>query len=194
MHGPGSGAPYISLHVPGGKRLDYGRDAMATKAPKRTKDDLKRAKQNALDLLKEDHQKVQKMFTAFSRLKEKGDPIDKENLVEETCLELLVHADLEEQVFYPAVRKAIHDPELMNEAKVEHGETRELIAQIQEMEAADELYNAKVTVLGEYVVHHIREEEDAMFPRILQSRLDLDELGDRMLARKEALLAEREAQ
>ncbi|BDU76994.1 hemerythrin domain-containing protein [Mesoterricola sediminis] len=167
---------------------------MATKAPKRTKDDLKRAKQNALDLLKEDHQKVQKMFTAFSRLKEKGDPIDKENLVEETCLELLVHADLEEQVFYPAVRKAIHDPELMNEAKVEHGETRELIAQIQEMEAADELYNAKVTVLGEYVVHHIREEEDAMFPRILQSRLDLDELGDRMLARKEALLAEREAQ
>jgi len=167
---------------------------MAAKAPKRFKDDVKRAKLSALDLLKEDHEKVRKMFNAFNRMKEKGDPIDKENLVEETCLELLVHADMEEQVFYPAVRKAIHDPELMNEARVEHGETRELIAQIQEMEPEDELYNAKVTVLGEYVVHHIREEEDAMFPKILQSRLDLEELGDRMLERKEVLLAEREAQ
>lgn len=174
---------------------------MGTRATHSTKQDLKQAKAgksaraakpaeaNALDLLREDHHKVEKLFTAFAKMREKGEPGDKAGLVQQACEELLAHAAVEEEIFYPAVRKAIREEDMMNEARVEHAEAKNLIGQIQAMDPMDEMYDAKVTVLGEYVHHHIKEEQDEMFPKVLKAKLDLDLLGSQILKRKEALMA-----
>jgi hemerythrin-like domain-containing protein len=95
---------------------------------------------------------------------------------------------LEEEIFYPAVRAAINDDDLMNEAIVEHAEAKDLIAQIQSMAASDSMYDAKVTVLSENMVHHIEEEENEMFPKAKKLDIDLEALGLEMAERKEALM------
>ena len=86
-------------------------------------------------------------------------------MVRKICNELTVHAQIEEEIFYPAVRKAIDDGDLMDEALVEHAGAKELISQLEAMDPEDELYDAKVTVLGEQIDHHVKEEEGEMFPR-----------------------------
>jgi hemerythrin-like domain-containing protein len=98
-----------------------------------------------------------------------------------------VHTTLEEEVFYPAVREAIEDEDLLNEAAVEHESAKMLIDQLENMDPDDPNYHATFTVLGEYVKHHIKEEETEMFPQAEKSDLDFDSLGDRMRSRKEEL-------
>ena len=100
----------------------------------------------------------------------------------------MVAAEVEEEIFYPAVRAAIDDDDLMNEAEVEHASAKDLIAQLQEMASSDPMYQAKVTVLGEYIEHHVKEEESEMFSKAKKAKMDLDALGEQMTERKEELM------
>lgn len=148
----------------------------------------RRTKNDAIKLLTEDHNKVKKLFKEFEKLSKKNDEEGKEELATQICKELTVHAQLEEEIFYPAVREAIDDDALMNEAMVEHTSAKDLIAQIQSMAASDPMYDAVVTVLGEYINHHVEEEQNEMFPKVQKSDMDLEELGLEMAQRKEALV------
>ncbi|WP_194727407.1 hemerythrin domain-containing protein [Noviherbaspirillum malthae] len=145
---------------------------------------------DAIALLKEDHKKVKKLFKDFDKLKEKGSEADKQALVQTICTELTVHTQIEEEIFYPVVRKAIDDRDLMNEAEIEHASAKDLIKQIQTMPASDAYYDAKVTVLGEYVDHHVEEEQNEMFKKARKAKVDMEKLGKKMATRKRALLRE----
>lgn len=145
---------------------------------------------NAIDLLKEDHEKVKKAFKQFEKM-DRSDVESCRELVERVCAELRVHTTLEEEIVYPALREAIGDEDLMNEAAVEHESAKSLIEQLEKMEAGDPNYFATFTVLGEYVVHHVKEEEGEMFPQAKKAKeLDLAALGEEIKARKEELTAE----
>ena len=139
---------------------------------------------DAIALLRQDHQRVLELFDRFENVRGND---RKERLAEQICRELQIHATIEEEIFYPAVREAIDDSDLMDEATVEHQSAKELIAQIEAMSADDDLYDAKVTVLGEYVRHHVKEEQGEMFKKVRQANLDLRELGDRLRERKAEL-------
>jgi hypothetical protein len=140
---------------------------------------------SALDLLEADHQEVDGFFDEYENLEDAG---EKEKLALKICLALTVHTQIEEEIFYPAAREAIEKAELIDEAIVEHASAKQLIAEIEEMDTGDELYDAKVKVLGEQVRHHVEEEEDELFPEIESSELDLEALGKKMAERKAALL------
>lgn len=145
---------------------------------------------DAISILTEDHKKVKKMFGDFDKLMKSGNKeAEKGELVEKICEELSIHTQVEEEIFYPAVRAAIDDDDLMDEADVEHAGARDLIAQLEEMEPGDDHYDAKVTVLGENIDHHVKEEQDEMFPKAKKAKLDFDALGAQMLKRKQQLRA-----
>lgn len=146
---------------------------------------------DAIAMLRADHAKVTKMFKEFERLDD-DEAEEKAELVNQICTELTVHTQIEEEIFYPAVREAIEEDDLMDEALVEHASAKELISQLQDMRPGDEHYDAKVTVLGEYIKHHVAEEQDEMFPKVKKSDLDIRALGEEMLARKQELLPQAE--
>ena len=147
---------------------------------------------NAIDLLKEDHDKVKKAFKEFEKM-DRADAETCRQVVETVCTDLRIHTTLEEEIFYPAVREAIDDEDIMNEAAVEHETAKMLIEQLENMEPDDPNYHATFTVLGEYVMHHVKEEEGEMFPQAKKAKdLDLEALGERMKARKDELMAETE--
>ena len=104
-------------------------------------------------------------------------------------MELSVHTKVEEEIFYPAVREAIDDEDLMDEADVEHDGAKSLIAQLQAMKPGEDHYDAKVTVLGEYIDHHVKEEHEEMFPKARKAKVDSVQLGEQISARKKELLA-----
>ena len=143
--------------------------------------------QDAIAMLVADHKNVKKLFSDFDELKEKGSDEDKAALVEQICNELKIHTELEEEIFYPAVRKAIEDADLMDEALVEHAGAKDLIAQLESAGPDDDLYDAKVTVLGEQIDHHVKEEEGQMFPKAKKAKVDTESLGATMFKRKTAL-------
>jgi hemerythrin superfamily protein len=145
----------------------------------------------AIDLLKEDHQRVEKAFKDFEKL-DRDDGQAVQALVRMVCEELKVHTTIEEEIFYPAVRGAIDDEDLMNEASVEHETAKMLIEQLENMPPDDPNYHATFTVLGEYVMHHVEEEEDEMFPAARKTDLDFEDLAQRMKQRKEELMGEAE--
>src|SRR6185503_11486874 len=105
------------------------------------------SKTDAVKLLTADHAKVKKLFRQFEKLKEDGDAREKSALVEEICAELIVHTTVEEEIFYPAVREAIDDEGLVDEADVEHESAKTLIAQLSRMRPGEDHYDARVTVL-----------------------------------------------
>jgi hemerythrin superfamily protein len=144
--------------------------------------------QDAIAMLMADHKKVKKLFSDFDKLKEDGSDDDKSAIVEQICNELKIHTELEEEIFYPAVRKAIDDSDLMDEALVEHAGAKDLIAQLEDASSDDDLYDAKVTVLGEQIDHHVKEEEGEMFPKAKKAKVDTEALGAAMLKRKMALM------
>ncbi len=145
---------------------------------------------DAIALLTADHEKVKQLFTDFKELNDDGSDEEKSEIVEKVCNELTIHAQIEEDIFYPAVRKAIEDSDLMDEALVEHAGAKSLIAQLRNMDTDDELYDAKVTVLGQQIDHHVKEEEGEMFPQARRANVDMVALGAKMLKRKQALMAE----
>jgi hemerythrin superfamily protein len=144
--------------------------------------------QDAIAMLTADHKKVKKLFSEFDKLQEEGSDEEKSSIVEQICNELKIHTELEEEIFYPAVRKAIDDSDLMDEALVEHAGAKDLIAQLEDASPNHDLYDAKVTVLGEQIDHHVKEEEGSMFPKAKKAKLDTEALGATMLKRKMALM------
>jgi hemerythrin superfamily protein len=157
----------------------------AARASKTKARSTSRRAPNAINLLTEDHAKVRKMFKQFEKMKEKMDDGEKSELVQQICMELTLHTQVEEEIFYPAAREAIEEQDLLDEAEVEHASAKELISQLQSMQPRDELYDAKVTVLGEYVEHHVKEEEKEMFPKVRKARLDLELLAEQIEERKQ---------
>lgn len=145
------------------------------------------SKSDALSMLKADHDKVRKMFKEFEKL-DSGDTEEKAQLVKQACTELKVHSQIENEIVYPAIRESIDDDDLMDEALVEHQAAEELISQLEQMQPGDEMYNAKFTVLGEYVNHHIAEEEKEIFPKAKKAKMDLVGLGEQIAARKNELM------
>ena len=149
---------------------------------------------DACDLLDADHKAVKKMFNDYEELTEaKGNTREKRRaLAENICNELMVHTQIEEEIFYPAIRKPVKDDMMMNEAEVEHTSAKDLIAQIQGMDISDPMFDAKVKVLGEYIDHHVKEERNEMFPKARATKVDLVKLRDQLQMRKEELMAELE--
>ena len=145
----------------------------------------------ALEMLKADHDKVKKSFKEFEKL-DREDTATMEELVKTVCDELKVHTTLEEEIFYPAVREAVEDEDIMNEAQVEHDTAKMLIEQLENMGADDPNFHATFTVLGEYVNHHVEEEEKEMFPQAKKADLDFEDLATRMKERKTELMGEME--
>ncbi len=141
---------------------------------------------DAVALLTADHKRVKKLFKTFDKMKEDGAAADKQALAKQICAELTLHADAEEQIFYPAARKALDQDDLLDEAEVEHASAKDLIAQIESGNPADPLWSAKVTVLGEYIDHHVQEEENEMFPKTRKAKMDLEALGKEIAAWKKS--------
>ena len=145
----------------------------------------------AAELLAADHREVHALFAQYRALRDAvADAAERRPLAEEICTLLTVHAAIEEEIFYPAARAAGIASDLLDEAEVEHASAKDLIAQIRDMDAGDDLYDAKVKVLGEYIDHHVAEEEHELFPKCRASALDLDALGVRLAARKAELISE----
>jgi hemerythrin HHE cation binding domain-containing protein len=143
----------------------------------------------AVEILKEQHDKVKKAFKEFEKL-DREDTEALQKIVQTTCEDLKLHTTLEEELFYPAVREAIDDEDILNEAQVEHETAKMLIEQLENMGADDPNFHATFTVLGEYVLHHVKEEEGEMFPQTRKTDLDLEELGGRMRQRMQELMGE----
>ena len=142
---------------------------------------------DAIAMLKADHKKVSGLFADFEKARAAS---KKKALVAEICQELTIHTTLEEEIFYPAVQTALKDHELVPEANVEHGSVKDLIAQVEGVEPDGDMYDARVKVMGEFVKHHVKEEQNEMFPKAQKTRVDMVELGQRMMARKQELLAD----
>ena len=128
---------------------------------------------------------MKKAVRAFDKMNEEDQPA----LVKQVCAALKVHTKIEEEIFYPAVRKAIKDEDLMNEAEVEHDSAKSLIRQLERMKPGDPKFAATFTVLGEYVNHHVKEEEEEMFPKVRRARVNLKALGAKLRGRKIRLAA-----
>jgi hemerythrin superfamily protein len=144
--------------------------------------------EDAISMLEADHKKVKSLFEEFDSLSDRS-KVGKKKLADQICEELTIHTQLEEQIFYPAVRGPVKDGDLMDEALVEHASAKELIAQIREMAPGDDLYDAKVKVLSEQIDHHVEEEEGDMFPKVRKAGVDLVALGEQMVALKQSLSA-----
>lgn len=142
---------------------------------------------DAIELLIEDHKRVQKMFKDFEKLE---DEEEKSALVEQARTELMIHTMLEEEIFYPAAREALNEAHLVNEAEVEHASAKELIEELEGYDGADEMADAKFKVLGKYVNYHIKEEQDELFPNAKRAKLDVRELAEPLMQRKQELQQE----
>lgn len=150
-------------------------------------DKAKAAPKDAIALLKADHEAVSMLFAEYEKTRSVP---NKKALVAEICTALTVHAQIEEEIFYPAVKLALKDKQLVPEATVEHATVKDLIAQLEGAEPDGEIYDAKVKVLSEYVTHHVKEEQNEMFPKAKATSLDMAELGAQMAARKHELMAQ----
>lgn len=148
-------------------------------------------KQDAVALLKADHEKVKKLFEDFESASGDG---RKEKLAFQICRELTVHAQIEEEIFYPACEGKV-DEDLLKESFVEHDAAKLLIGEIQAGQPSDEYYDAKVKVLSEEIEHHVEEEEkrlEGLFAQARKAGIDMDSLGEQLAARKSELMAETE--
>ena len=149
------------------------------------------SRDQVIELLKEDHKMVKKAFKDFEKMDAESE--ETEAFVAQICAELEVHATLEEELFYPAARAALEgeDEDLIDEAEVEHNSAKMLIAELQGMSADDRMMKANFKVLGEYVQHHIKEEEDELFKKLGRAKVDWDSLLHDMQQRQQELKAEK---
>ena len=148
---------------------------------------------DAIALLKQDHRTVEDLFAEFEKASGEG---RKQKLAGQICLELSVHAAIEEEIFYPACEGKVEDEDLLKEAYVEHDGAKLLIAEILAGEPSDEFYDSKVKVLQEQIEHHVEEEEkrmEGLFSQARKAGLDMDALGEQLAVRKQQLTSEYEA-
>ncbi|HSE58299.1 MAG TPA: hemerythrin domain-containing protein [Nitrospiraceae bacterium] len=144
---------------------------------------------SVVELLKEDHEKVKGLFAEY----EEADSDRKQDVAETALQDLEVHAELEEKLIYPAVREAIDDDALMNEAIEEHHLVHVSIKELKKLKPGDAKFDAKFKVLGELVKHHIQEEEGEMLPQAEEADIDWDVLGAKVMKRREQLLSKTDA-
>ena len=140
----------------------------------------------ATAMLRADHKLVSELFEQYEKSRSTA---KKKELVAQICKELTVHAQVEEEIFYPAVKAALKDHELIPEASVEHATLKDLIAQVEGLEPDGEMFDAKIKVMSEYVKHHVKEEQNEIFPKARATKLDMVELGAQIDARKQELMA-----
>ena len=152
---------------------------------------------DACDLLDADHKAVKKMFKDYDELtssRARNVSQKKKDLAQQICQELTVHAQIEEEIFYPAIREALKETDLIDEASVEHQTAKDLIKQIQAAGEPDEMFDAKVKVLGEYIDHHVKEERGEIFPKARSAKkLDLMAMREELESRKQELMSEMHA-
>lgn len=141
---------------------------------------------DAVALLRADHRRVAALYDQYESTRSTA---KKKALVATICQELAIHAQVEEEIFYPAVKAALKDKEMVPEAQVEHASLKELLAQVKDKEPDGEMFDAKIKVLSEYTKHHVKEEQTEMFPKAQKTKLDMKALGAQIAARKEELLA-----
>ena len=142
---------------------------------------------DAVALLKQDHRTVEELFAQFEKASGEG---RKQKLAEQICLELSVHAAIEEEIFYPACEGKV-DEDLLKESYVEHDGAKVLIAEILGGEPSDEFYDSKVKVLSEEIEHHVEEEEkrmEGLFSQARKAGIDMDALGEQLAQRKAELV------
>ncbi|HEU0203680.1 MAG TPA: hemerythrin domain-containing protein [Burkholderiaceae bacterium] len=150
----------------------------------------KSSSNDALAMLMADHKKVQKMFRDFEK-KCESDPEEAEQIMTLAIAELKIHTTLEEEMFYPEARQALGAAaDLVDEAEIEHGAAKSLIQQIEQMQSNDGHRTAAFKVLGEYVKHHIQEEEKEMFPKLKRAKVDFESMSRQMMERKQQLQSE----
>jgi hemerythrin superfamily protein len=147
---------------------------------------------DAVALLKADHRQVEQWFSQFDKSNSKS---QKQQLADSICEALTIHTTIEEEIFYPAFLQATKDKDLHHEAVVEHAGAKNLIAEIQDMSSSDDFFDAKVTVLSEMIKHHVKEEEQpgGMFAEAKKSKMDLQQLGEQLAARKQKLQSQPKA-
>ena len=158
----------------------------AARASQRASKPAASSAKDAIALLEADHRQVDGWFDDYEALDADA---DKKALAAKICLALRVHTQIEEELFYPPAREATGDTDLLDEAVVEHAGAKILIAEIEAMQPAQPLYDAKVKVLGEQVRHHVEEEETELFPEVRETDIDLEALGAKLAARKAELMA-----
>lgn len=139
-----------------------------------------------LTMLKTDHKKVKALFAEY----QEATPRKQQDIAQTVIQDLEIHAELEEELIYPAIRKGTKDDKLMNEATEEHHLVHVLIAELKELEPSDATFKAKFTVLGELVKHHVKEEEGEMFPQAQKAKIDWEALEAEVTERKEQLMAQ----
>jgi hemerythrin superfamily protein len=145
-------------------------------------------KHDAISLLRQDHENVTALFEHYERGHARFAENRRREIVRQICRELTVHATIEEEIFYPAVAEQVRGAEdLVQEAQVEHESIKRLVAELESSKPDGELYDAKVSVLAEYVKHHVREEQNELFPKVRKSKLDLDAIGRELETRKAEL-------
>ncbi len=173
---------------------------MATKASKASRSSTARKSTaqpiEAIAQLTDDHARVKKLFKQYEKLvKDEADPADRHALAAKICAELTAHATAEEEIFYPAARAAIDETDLVDEADVEHATAKDLIAQLEASSPEDDdHFDAKVKVLGEYINHHVEEEEGELFPKVKRAKVDTATLGEQIAARKAEILEQEETE
>lgn len=146
--------------------------------------------QDAIALLKADHREVDELVQRYESARSDR----KEAIARQICTALKVHAQIEEELLYPAAREVLDadDADLVDEAAVEHATIKRLVMDVEASSPAESLYDAKVTVIGEYVKHHVKEEEGELFPKLRSSGLDLKALGEQLAARKATLMQQQQ--
>ena len=170
--------------------MPTGTSASHAKPGRASRTSKSASKQDAIKLLMADHDEVEDLFKQFQKTKDGG--AEKGEIVEQICKALTVHSEIEEEIFYPAARDALTEAgeQIMDEAEVEHASIKSLVEQLQDADPDDEMFDAKVKVLCEYVTHHVKEEEGKMFPKIKKTDLDLGDLGTELAERKTELMNE----
>ena len=158
--------------------------------PARGDHDAKSEEDGCDRALEADHRKVEDLFEQFEKAHEEG---RKEKLVKQICTELTIHTMIEEEIFYPACAAQVKDEDLLDESYVEHDGAKVLIAELIKSDPDNEFYDAKVNVLSEMIKHHVKEEEkrgEGMFAEAKKAGLDMEALGERLMQRKQELMAE----
>jgi hemerythrin superfamily protein len=140
------------------------------------------------ELLKTDHRRVEELFSSF----ENADKRTKPEIAEEVLTQLEIHAAIEEELVYPAIREAIDDHDMVDKAKEEHHVVKLLIKELRKMDASEDEFAPKFKVLGEIVRHHAEEEEQEMFPQAEEANLEKVELGEKVVKRKDQLMLKHE--
>ncbi len=154
--------------------------------PSKKQSEKQEKSQDAIQLLRQDHDEVRKMFEEL----ESADEDRKFELAAEICQALTVHSTIEEEIFYPQVRAAINAEDLMSEAEIEHDSIKQLIERVQTGEVDEIQLTAMMKVMNEYVNHHVNEEQRKIFPRVRRAELDLEAMGRELLERKTELESE----